>query len=86
MRPNKTNQYRGELGEKYFYLHPDLCEMDYIVLDIQSRSPPLAQYNGIIAEEMINHGTHEIVFNNRVVVILKNIKLGEDCIDERILE
>src|SRR3989338_60604 len=75
--------YKTELGDDYFYKNYDICTMDYVVLDTASRQPVIAKYNTLIANEMVQHGTHQIVFNNGIVAILKNIKKGETCIEPK---
>jgi len=42
----------------------------------------LAQYNVLIASEMVKKNA-SVVFENDVVIILKNNMLGADCIEER---
>ncbi|MCH8004061.1 MAG: hypothetical protein IH934_05525 [Nanoarchaeota archaeon] len=59
----------------------DVCTYDYHIFDKVSRQPVLAQYNILIANEMIKKDA-QIVFDNEAVVILKNNRLGADCIEE----
>ena len=73
---------KEDLGELLWQSDIDVCLFDYHVFDKISRQPVLAQYNLAIANEMLNKGA-EIVFENDVVVILKNNKQGDDCIEER---
>ncbi len=60
----------------------DVCIFNYFVFDKMSRQPVLAQYNLIIADNLIGNGAQK-VFENEVVLILKNNKAGGDCIEER---
>jgi hypothetical protein len=53
------------------------------VFDKTSRQPVLAQYNLIIANDLIKKDFINPVFENQLVVILKNSNLGADCIEER---
>ena len=64
-------------GANYF----DVCGFDYHVFDKVSRQPVLAQYNLLIANDMIAKGS-QVVFDNEVVAILKN-NAGDDCVEER---
>ena len=64
-------------GANYF----NICTFDYHVFDKASRQPVLAQYNVLIANDMLAKGS-QLVFENEAVVILKNTA-GDDCIEER---
>jgi len=66
----------------YFGLR-DICEFDYFVFDKVSRQQALAQYNVLIASELLKKAFINLVFENEVVVILKNNEIGVDCIEER---
>ena len=60
----------------------DICIFDYHIFDKATRQPVLAQYNLLIAKDMLKSGSQK-VFENEVVAILKNNKVGGDCIEER---
>jgi len=60
----------------------DVCEFDYVVFDRASRQPVLAQYNLLIANEMLQRGA-DLVFENSILVIVKNNNIGAECIEER---
>ncbi|MBI2135298.1 hypothetical protein HYU09_04875 [Candidatus Woesearchaeota archaeon] len=61
----------------------DICLYDYYVFDRASRQEVLAQYNMLIASEMMKRDYFSVVFQNEVVLILKNNNPGADCIEER---
>ena len=61
----------------------DVCLYDYYVFDRASRQQALAQYNLLIASEMLKREYFSAVFQNEVVSILKNNNPGADCIEER---
>lgn len=63
----------------------DVCVFDYFVLDKYSRQQALTQYNIIIANELVNNSA-QVVFNNDLVVILKNNRVNGDCIEEKRFE
>jgi len=65
-----------------YYGPRNICIFDYHVFDKVSRQNVLAQYNLLIANGMIEKGA-EVVFDNEVVVILKNNNVGGDCIEEK---
>ena len=67
---------------EYFFGPQDICRFDYIVFDKASRQQVLAQYNLLIASELLKKGMTK-AFENEVVVILKNNNIGGDCIEER---
>ena len=69
--------------EEYYYGPQDICTFDYLILDKASRQQVLAQYNILIANELIRNEFIEPKFENKYVVILKNNNLGEDCIEEK---
>ncbi|MBI3035447.1 hypothetical protein HYY71_03920 [Candidatus Woesearchaeota archaeon] len=73
---------RENSNSLFFQSHADICLFDYFIFDKASRQPVLAQYNLLIANGMLAKGAQN-VFENEVVVILKNNKIGGDCIEER---
>jgi len=67
-----------------YYLGPqDICKFDYLVFDKVSRQQALAQYNLLIANELLRKEFIEKAFENEIAIILKNNKIGADCIEER---
>ena len=70
------------LPEGYFFGPKDICTFNYLIFDKVSRQQVLAQYNTLIASEMLKKDA-QIVFENEAVVILKNNRVGADCIEER---
>src|SRR3989338_6928852 len=73
----KTVPIEYDLGPK------NICNFDYYVFDKASVQQALAQYNLLIANEFVKKGFIEPVFENKIVVILKNNNPGDDCIEER---
>ncbi|MBI2541620.1 hypothetical protein HYV80_02850 [Candidatus Woesearchaeota archaeon] len=73
---------RDNLDEWVWQNFADVCSFDYFIFDKASRQPALSQYNLLIANEMLKNGAAN-VFENDVVVILKNGATGGDCIEER---
>lgn len=69
--------------QENFFGPQDICMFDYIVLDKVSRQPVLAQYNLLVASEMLKNSYIKRVFENEAVAILENSKTGDDCIEER---
>ena len=59
----------------------DICNFDYLHLDIESRISVISQYNKIVLEELMDVGFIKI-FGNRYSVVLKNTKLNQDCMPE----
>jgi len=64
-----------------YYGSRNICIFDYHVFDKVSRQDVLAQYNLLIANEMLKKGA-QVVFDNGVVIVLKNNNVGDDCIEE----
>ena len=60
----------------------NICDFDYLIFDKISRQQALAQYNLLIANEMLQKGS-QVVFDNEAVVIIKNNNLKGDCIEEK---
>jgi len=60
----------------------DICNFDYFVFDKLARHYVFAQYNLLIASELAKNGTAK-VFENPVLVVMKNNNVGADCIEER---
>ena len=75
--------YNFEKELEYFFGKKDICQFDYYIFDKVSRQEALAQYNLLIANELLQNDFVEPVFDNQIVVILRNNKPGEDCIEER---
>ena len=61
----------------------DICSMPYIVFDKISKQQQLANYNILIANQLLKNNWIKEVYSNQVVSILKNTKPGEDCIEEQ---
>ncbi|MCH8329190.1 MAG: hypothetical protein IIB81_02230 [Nanoarchaeota archaeon] len=70
------------LPREYFFGPQDICRFNYFIFDKVSRQDALAQYNILIASEMLKKDA-QIVFENDAVIILKNNQVGDDCIEER---
>jgi len=70
------------LPSEYFYGPQDICTFNYLIFDKVSRQQALAQYNILLASEMLKKDA-SIVFENEAVIILKNNNVGADCIEER---
>lgn len=68
---------------EYFYGHHDICEFSYFVFDKVSQNKVLAQYNLLIASELLKKEHIRKTFENEVVLILKNDKMKADCIEEK---
>lgn len=67
-----------------YYMGPqDICTFNYLIFDKVSRQPVLAQYNLLIASELLRKSYIKSVFENEAVVVLKNNNIGADCIEER---
>jgi len=60
----------------------DICRFDYFVFDKVGRQQTLADFNLLVANELVKAGG-EVVFDNGVVLIVKNNNLGGKCIEER---
>lgn len=70
----------------YYSKARDICDFDYYVFDKVSQQSALAQYNILIANELIKNEWIQQAFNNEYVVVLKNNKPGEDCINDKIID
>lgn len=70
-----------EVNMSDYFGKKDICEFDYFVLDKIGRQQALAQYNLLIANELVKKGAQPIFDNG--VLILKNINQGGNCIEER---
>ena len=68
---------------EFFFGPQDICQFNYIVFDKLSQQPVLAQYNLLIANDLLKKDYIKKVFENGVVVVLKNNNIGADCIEER---
>jgi len=69
--------------KEYFNIIQDICTFDYIIFDKVSRQQAFAQYNLLIASELIKKDYINGVFENDIVVILKNDDIGADCIEKK---
>ena len=75
--------YDRETDRGYFFGKKDICQFDYYVFDKVSSQQVLAQYNLLIANELLKNNFTSVAFENHVLVILKNNNVGADCIEER---
>lgn len=80
--PFKWGYYEIDLGENYTRRNWDICGVDYYVVDRASQTPVLAQYNILIANELLKNSWIKPVFYNDMIVILKNEKPGEVCLPD----
>jgi len=69
--------------DEYFFGPQSICNFDYLVFDKVSQQQALAQYNLLIASELLKKDYIKKAFENEIVVILKNNNKGADCIEER---
>lgn len=74
--------YAAEMGESFFIRERNICDFDYFVFDKASRQKVLADYNMLIASELVKKGA-EVAFQNGLVLVIKNNKIGGDCIEKR---
>ena len=79
----KIRDVSHDRPSQYFFGPQDICKFNYIVFDKYARQQDLAKYNLLIASEMVKKNFIKLVFENEVVVILKNNNIGDDCIEER---
>ena len=79
----KFGYHYMEVNMSKYFGQQDICSFDYYVFDKVSRQQALAEYNKLIALELSKKDFIKPVFNNDIVVILKNNKIGADCIEER---
>lgn len=73
----------AQKAKEYSFGLKDICAFDYFVFDKVSGQQALAQYNLLIASELLKKDYISRVFENEVVIILKNSNIGADCIEER---
>ena len=73
----------SEINMSDYFGKKDICKFDYFVFDKAGRQQVLANYNLLIANELAKNGLVQPVFDNGVVLIMKNNKPGGDCIEER---
>ncbi len=64
--------------------YADVCQFDYFVFDKVSRSPPLVQYNFLIAQELQARGA-TLAYQNDWVFVMKNNNINQSCIEEKIV-
>lgn len=72
-----------EINRSYYFGEKDICKFDYFVFDKVGRQQALIGYNAVIANDLIKNGSVQPVFDNGVVLILKNNNPGGNCIEER---
>lgn len=80
----KFEDYAGTVPVEFHFGPKDICGFGYYVFDKVSRQEALAQYNLLIAQELLKKEYINPVFENQVVAILRNNNVGGDCIEERI--
>ncbi len=72
-----------DVPQEYLYGKKDICKFDYLVFDKPRNERDIKVYNLIIANELLQKDYLSKVFDNAVLIILKNSKTGDDCIEQR---
>ena len=75
--------FRLDEIEKELAGKKDICQYNYYVFDKKASQPVLAQYNLVIANEMLKRDFIKPVYDNEMSLVLKNNKPGGDCIEQR---
>ncbi|MBN1645267.1 hypothetical protein JW851_04515 [Candidatus Woesearchaeota archaeon] len=81
----KENGTYVEKERKFVSMMHSLCNYEYLYTDKVSRSPPIQKYTLKLLEKLINENNFVPVFQNNLVVILKNNNLGGDCFEDEAL-
>jgi len=71
-----------DMNRSEFFGANDICKFNYFVFDKVSRQQALANYNLLVADRLLKSGAAEPVFNNEIVLILKNKSPRGNCIEE----
>ena len=58
----------------------NICDFDYVVAEKQSVYPAFANYNILYLNKLMENEWVNVVYQNSLMVILKNNKQGVDCI------
>ncbi|MDP3766161.1 MAG: hypothetical protein Q8R04_06630 [Nanoarchaeota archaeon] len=72
-----------DVPKDYLYGKKDICKFDYLVFDKPRNDRDIKIYNFIIANELLKKDYLSKVFENAVLIILKNNKIGAGCIEQR---
>ncbi|MBI2653410.1 hypothetical protein HYX02_01225 [Candidatus Woesearchaeota archaeon] len=72
-----------EINKTAYFGQNDICKFDYFVFDKVGSQQALIGYNAVIANDLIKSGIVQPVFDNGVVLILKNNEPGGNCVEER---
>ncbi len=81
----KVGYYILEYSDNYAIKPRNICQFDYVIFDRASRQPILAQYNMIIAKNMIEGSYFIPSYYNDEVLILKKVKENENCFNESMI-
>ena len=69
--------------QEYFFGIQDICKFDYLVFDKPRNDKDIKIYNLMILSELSKKNFISKVFENEGLIVLKNSKIGADCIEER---
>lgn len=69
--------------KEYHFGPQNICNFNYLIFDKVSQQQVFAQYNMLMASELLKKEYIKNVFENEAIVILKNNNVGADCIEER---
>jgi len=71
-----------DVGGREYYTsrQHDICDFDYYIVDKVSAQQVLAQYNILVATELLKNEHISVVFDNPMTTILKNSQRGLDCL------
>ena len=72
-----------EINKTAYFGQNDICNFDYFVFDKVGSQQALIGYNAVIANDLVKSSIVQPVFDNGVVLILKNNNPGGKCIEER---
>ncbi len=68
--------------DNYSNSYMNICDFDYYVLNKGGSIRSLAEFNIVLARELLNNSWFEEAYSNQLVSILRNNRKGVDCIGE----
>lgn len=82
---SESGRYVSKDRAVFSRMRQSLCDYDYIYSDKISRYPQVQEYTAKLLNKLIKENKFVIVFQNDLVVILKNNNVGGECFKDEVL-
>jgi len=71
--------------DEFIPVEESICNYTYVYADKYSQNKILTTYNGLLIDALLKEADFEIIYENQLIVILKNKKIGGKCFLDKTL-